>query len=126
MTLREAETIARAVADRAREAGSTVEQIHTAYYRAIALALTAAPCGLEGTTMTTARVIPISSRHPKSPRARLEKAIALSVEMRELLKQGFGIAPDLIEGAEARVAGVEVGLRSTLAVLNAGPGPEAA
>ena len=72
-----------------------------------------------------ARVIPIFQVHPKSPRARLEKAISLSVEMRELLKQGFGIAPDLIQGAEERIAGVEVGLRSTLAVLNAGPGPEA-
>ena len=69
----------------------------------------------------SATIIPLHRPNARSPRARLERAIALSVELRALLAPGFDVAPDLIEGMGNRLAAEEVRLRSMLAVVTSGP-----
>lgn len=71
------------------------------------------------------RVIHLHRPRPNSPVARLERSIALSVELRALLAPGFPVELESLAAAHERLAGIEVGMRSLLAVLTSG-GPEAA
>lgn len=68
----------------------------------------------------SATVIQLNRAHPKSAAARLTRAIALTMELRQLVAQGFGPDRGLTLGMHDRLAGEEVRLRSQLAVVGAG------